>query len=98
MKASIGFRIGVYLYPIHSHTDVFPICLLVHLPHIGIDEVLVLVVRRVYVDALDPIAVGGEQTFQDFEIFSLNDRVPLGKLWIHRALEVVPDVPGSHPV
>ena len=97
MKASIGFRIGVYLYPIHSHTDVFPIGLLVHLPHVGIDKILVFVVRRINVDALNPVAVGGEQTFQDFEILSLNDRVPLGKLWIYRALGVVPDVPGSHP-
>ena len=46
VKASIGFRIGVYLYPIHSQHRCVPIDLLVDLPHVGIDEVLVLVVRR----------------------------------------------------
>ena len=59
------------------------------IPCVRVNEIVACVVRRVYVDALDSIALGSEQTFQDFEIFSLNDRVPLGKLWIHRALVIV---------
>ena len=89
MKTAIRLCIGVNFHAICSYPNVFPVCSFVFLPCVGIDEVLVLVVRRVNVDALDPIAVRGKQTFQDFEILSLNDGVPLGKLWIHGALVIV---------
>lgn len=89
MKTTVCLSIRVYFGTPLCDANVLPISLFVLIPSVRINEIVACVVRRININALDPVAIRDEQAFQDFEILSLNNGVSLGKLWIHRALVIV---------